>query len=77
MLPMPMHLILFVPRDSDMESGHDSRPVIDSSWWSDARCNDGSGTLGPGLLNLEVGDIVAAKRICAGCPATARVPASR
>ena len=54
-----------------MVCGHDSPPMIDSSWWSDARCNDGSGTLGPIFFSLELRDIVEAKRICADCPAIA------
>ena len=71
MLSVPIYQSLFVPPDSAMSSGRKSPPLIDSSWWSDARCNDGSGTLGPVFFSLELRDIVEAKRICAGCPVIA------
>ena len=70
MLSVPIYQSLFVPPDSAMSSRRGGPPMIDSSWWSDARCNDSSGTLGPIFFSHELRDIVEAKPL-AGCPVIA------
>lgn len=40
----------------------------DRSWWAEARCDDGAGSLSGLFFSEELQDIAAAKRICALCP---------
>lgn len=40
-----------------------------TSWWADARCNDGAGSLAGLFFSEELQDIARAKLICAKCPA--------
>jgi WhiB family redox-sensing transcriptional regulator len=42
-----------------------------TSWWADARCNDGAGTMTGLFFSEELQDIARAKEICAMCPAIA------
>lgn len=42
---------------------------LDTTWWTDAACHDGEGSLGPVFFSEELQDIARAKLICAGCPA--------
>jgi WhiB family redox-sensing transcriptional regulator len=42
------------------------------SWWADARCNDGAGSLTALFFSEELQDIAAAKAICAKCPVLAQ-----
>jgi WhiB family redox-sensing transcriptional regulator len=42
-----------------------------TSWWADARCNDGAGTMTGLFFSEELQDIARAKEICAKCPAIA------
>ena len=40
----------------------------DRTWWDQARCVDGAGSLSGLFFSEELQDIAAAKRICALCP---------
>ncbi|MGH9136396.1 MAG: WhiB family transcriptional regulator [Acidimicrobiales bacterium] len=40
----------------------------DASWWADARCSDGAGTMTGLFFSEELQDIARAKEICARCP---------
>jgi WhiB family transcriptional regulator, redox-sensing transcriptional regulator len=42
-----------------------------TDWWSDARCNDGAGTMSGLFFSEELQDIARAKQICAMCPVIA------
>jgi len=47
----------------------DSTYAGTTSWWADARCNDGAGSLAGLFFSEELQDIARAKLICARCPA--------
>lgn len=40
----------------------------DQSWWAEARCNDGAGTMTGLFFSDELQDIARAKELCALCP---------
>jgi len=42
-----------------------------TDWWSQARCNDGAGTMSGLFFSEELQDIARAKQICALCPVIA------
>ena len=42
-----------------------------TDWWSQARCNDGAGTMSGLFFSEELQDIARAKQICAKCPVIA------
>ena len=42
-----------------------------TDWWSEARCNDGAGTMNGLFFSEELQDIARAKQICAKCPVIA------
>jgi WhiB family redox-sensing transcriptional regulator len=42
-----------------------------TSWWAEARCNDGAGTMTGLFFSEELQDIARAKDICAKCPVLA------
>ena len=42
-----------------------------TDWWSEARCNDGAGTMSGLFFSEELQDIARAKQICAVCPVIA------
>ena len=41
---------------------------VDTSFWADAACAEGGGTLAHLFFSEELQDIATAKRICASCP---------
>lgn len=43
----------------------------DASWWADARCRSGDGSLGGLFFSEELQDIAHAKSICSECPVIA------
>jgi WhiB family redox-sensing transcriptional regulator len=46
-------------------SAPDGLPVVD---WDAASCRDGTGSMTDLFFSDEIPDIIAAKRICSGCP---------
>jgi len=42
-----------------------------TTWWAEARCNDGAGTMAGLFFSDELQDIARAKQICAKCPVLA------
>jgi WhiB family redox-sensing transcriptional regulator len=51
--------------------GHNGHDLGRADWWADAACNDLTGMPSQLFFSDELGDIAAAKRICAGCPVLA------
>lgn len=46
----------------------DSTGAGATSWWADARCNDGAGTMTALFFSEELQDIARAKVLCSKCP---------
>ncbi len=63
---------LIIHEDEDRPGELLSGPVLeDQSWWAEARCNDGAGTMTGLFFSDELQDIARAKELCALCPVMA------
>ena len=61
---------MFAPQVDNEISGF-AGELAATDWWSDARCNDGAGTMSGLFFSEELQDIARAKLICAKCPVIA------
>ncbi len=63
---------LIIHNDEDRPGELFGGPVLeDQSWWAEARCNDGAGTMTGLFFSDELQDIARAKELCALCPVMA------
>ena len=58
---------MFAPQVENQITGF-AGELAATDWWSDARCNDGAGTMSGLFFSEELQDIAKAKQICALCP---------
>ena len=58
---------MFAPQVDNEISGF-AGELAATDWWSDARCNDGAGTMSGLFFSEELQDIARAKELCAKCP---------
>ena len=61
---------MFAPQYENETTGF-AGELAATDWWSDARCNDGAGTMSGLFFSEELQDIARAKLICAKCPVIA------